>query len=168
MANEINSDKLYIKDIFQKWYRIPEYQRPYVWAKDQINDLLDDISFAQQSDDNSDYFLGSIVFQTDTGDIGVDLLDGQQRLTTLFLLTAVIRDLTTNEDLKSVCKRIIFQKENEFEGIPERIRIIFDIREEVKDFVDKYIKEDGKLNDTDLLKKELDTTKDLSIKNMIG
>jgi len=168
MANEINSDKLYIKDIFQKWYRIPEYQRPYVWAKDQINDLLDDISFAQQSDDNSDYFLGSIVFQTDTGDIGVDLLDGQQRLTTLFLLTAVIRDLTTNEDLKSVCKRIIFQKGNEFEGIPERIRIIFDIREEVKDFVDKYIKEDGKLNDTDLLKKELDTTKDLSIKNMIN
>jgi len=168
VANEINSDKLYIKKIFEKWYRIPEYQRPYVWGKDQINDLLDDISFAQQNDNQSDYFLGSIVFQTDTGDIGVDLLDGQQRLTTLFLLTAVIRDLTNNNDLKSVCKKIIFQKGNEFEGIPERLRIIFDIRDEVKDFVDKYIKEDDKLNDIDSLKQELKNTKDLSIKNMIN
>ena len=168
MANEINSDKLYIKDIFQKWYRIPEYQRPYVWGKDQINDLLDDISFAQQNNENSDYFLGSIVFQTDTDDIGVDLLDGQQRLTTLFLLTAVIRDLTKNDKLKSACQKIIFQEGNEFEGIPERIRIIFDIREEVKDFVEKYIKENGKLNDIESLKKELDVSRDLSVKNMIN
>ena len=43
MSNEIKSEKLYIKDIFKRWYRIPEYQRPYVWGKDQINDLLDDI-----------------------------------------------------------------------------------------------------------------------------
>ena len=66
MSNEIKSEKLYIKDIFKRWYRIPEYQRPYVWGKDQINDLLDDISFAQQNDNESEYFLGSIVFQTKT------------------------------------------------------------------------------------------------------
>jgi len=168
MPNEIDSNKLYIKDIFQKWYRIPEYQRPYVWEEDQINDLLDDISFAQENDNNSDYFLGSIVFQTDTNDIGVDLLDGQQRLTTLFLITAVIRDLTNNKDLKETCKEIIFQKGNEFKGIPERIRIVFDIREEVKDFVDKYIKQEGKLKDKDYLKQELEKTKDLSVKNMIN
>ena len=106
MSNEIKSDKLYIKDIFNRWYRIPEYQRPYVWGKDQINDLLDDISFAQQNDNESEYFLGSIVFQTKTNNNGKyqedDLLDGQQRLTTLFLITAVIRDLTENEKLKNI------------------------------------------------------------------
>jgi len=60
MANKIKSGKLYIKEIFNKWYRIPEYQRPYVWGKDQINDLLDDITFAQQNDKNAEYFLGSM------------------------------------------------------------------------------------------------------------
>ena len=134
MSNEIKSDKLYIKDIFNRWYRIPEYQRPYVWGKDQINDLLDDISFAQQNDNESEYFLGSIVFQTKTNNNGKyqedDLLDGQQRLTTLFLITAVIRDLTENEKLKNICKEIIYQDENDFDGTAERPRTIFDIREE--------------------------------------
>lgn len=122
MSNEIKSEKLYIKDIFKRWYRIPEYQRPYVWGKDQINDLLDDISFAQQNDDKSEYFLGSIVFQTKTNDSGNyqedDLLDGQQRLTTLFLIIAVIRDLTENEQLKTTCKEIIYQDKNEFNNTP--------------------------------------------------
>ena len=171
MSNEIKSEKLYIKDIFKRWYRIPEYQRPYVWGKDQINDLLDDISFAQQNDDKSEYFLGSIVFQTKTNDSGNyqedDLLDGQQRLTTLFLIVAVIRDLTKDKQLKTTCKKIIYQDENEFDSTPERIRVIFDIREEVKEFVDKFIKVDNGLTNVDNLKKELENTKDLSIKNMI-
>ncbi len=172
MANEIESNKLYIKDIFARWYRIPEYQRPYVWGKDQVNDLLDDISFAQQNDDKAEYFLGSIVFQTKKTKNEEyqedDLLDGQQRMTTLFLITAIIRDITENEKLKSICNDIIFQDENEFDGTPERIRIIFDIREEVKEFVDKFIKKDSGLNDIDALKQELKSTKDLSIKNMIN
>ena len=172
MANEIKSGKLYIKDIFTRWYRIPEYQRPYVWGKDQVNDLLDDISFAQQNDDKAEYFLGSIVFQTKKTEKEVyqedDLLDGQQRMTTLFLITAIIRDITENAKLKSICNEIIFQDENEFDGTPERIRIIFDIREEVKEFVDKFIKKDSGLNDTNALKQELKSTKDLSIKNMIN
>ena len=171
MSNEIKSEKLYIKDIFKRWYRIPEYQRPYVWGKDQINDLLDDISFAQQNVDKSEYFLGSIVFQTKTNDSGNyqedDLLDGQQRLTTLFLIVAVIRDLTKDKQLKTTCKKIIYQDENEFDSTPERIRVIFDIREEVKEFVDKFIKVDNGLTNVDNLKKELENTKDLSIKNMI-
>jgi len=172
LANEIKSGKLYIKDIFTRWYRIPEYQRPYVWGKDQVNDLLDDISFAQQNDDKAEYFLGSIVFQTKKTEKEVyqedDLLDGQQRMTTLFLITAIIRDITENAKLKSICNEIIFQDENEFDGTPERIRIIFDIREEVKEFVDKFIKKDSGLNDTNALKQELKSTKDLSIKNMIN
>jgi len=143
-----------------------------VWGKDQVNDLLDDISFAQQNDDKAEYFLGSIVFQTKKTDNDEyqedDLLDGQQRMTTLFLITAIIRDITENEQLKSSCNDIIFQDENEFDGTPERIRIIFDIREEVKEFVDKFIRKDSGLNDTESLRQELKTTKDLSIKNMIN
>lgn len=145
MSNQVSLDKLFIKDIFQKWYRIPSYQRPYVWEKDQVFDLLDDITNAYARDKESEYFLGSLVLQEkenrDYQDF--DILDGQQRLTTLFLITAVIRDLTKNEDRKRTCQESIFRKGNKDDNIPERLRIIFDIRDEVKDFVDTYVKHDG-------------------------
>jgi len=153
MANQIDSEKLLIKEIFERWYKIPNYQRPYVWGKDQITDLLDDISYALQQNDKAEYFLGSTVFQTKKDEDGEyvedDVLDGQQRLTTLFLLTATIRDLTSNKSLKETCEKIIYQNANEFDGTPERIRIIFDIRSEK-------------------LKTARDKTDDLSIKNMVN
>jgi uncharacterized protein with ParB-like and HNH nuclease domain len=172
MANTIESDKIFIKSIFEMWYRIPEYQRPYVWESDQINDLLDDISFAQQQNKDSEYFLGSIVFQkkliknNDGAEyIENDLLDGQQRLTTLFLLTAVIRDITENTTRRTTCQKSIFQEANPDDNIPERLRIVFDIRNEVRDFIDIYIKEvDGTKNEK--LNELAMNSKDLSIRNM--
>lgn len=172
MANTIDSDKIYIKEVFELWYRIPEYQRPYVWGKDQVHDLLDDISFAQQQNKDSEYFLGSIVFQkkevkSKSGNYTEnDLLDGQQRLTTLLLLTAVIRDLATNATRIKTCQESIYQEANPDDFIPERLRIVFDIRDEVRDFVDAYVKtESGTLKEEEL--KELaNTSKILSIKNM--
>jgi len=172
MANTIESDKIFIKSIFEMWYRIPEYQRPYVWGTDQINDLLDDVSFAQQQNKDSEYFLGSIVFQkkqihsSDGSEYTEnDLLDGQQRLTTLFLLTAVIRDITDNKIRKATCQKSIFQEANPDDNIPERLRIVFDIRDEVRDFIDKYVKEENGTK-KDKLKELSKNSKDLSIKNM--
>lgn len=172
MANQIDSKKLLIKEIFERWYKIPNYQRPYVWGKDQITDILDDISYALQQNDKAEYFLGSTVFQTIKDEDGEyvedDVLDGQQRLTTLFLLTAAIRDLTSNKSLKETCEKIIYQNANEFDGTPERIRIIFDIRDEVKEFVNNYIKNTNGTSDFEKLKAERDKTDDLSIKNIIN
>ena len=140
--SEIKSGKWYIKDAFEKWYRIPDYQRPYVWEKDQVIDLLDDISIACEKDANGEYFLGSLVLKenNDKGYIEYDVLDGQQRLTTLFLLTAVVRDLTDSEQRKQTCHNSIFQQGNVDDNIPERLRIVFDIRDDVKVFVDEYIR----------------------------
>ena len=92
MSQKIESDKLFVKDVFQKWYRIPEYQRPYVWGDDQVGELLEDVRRASESNPNAQYFLGSMVLQKNQKKEGAtsydeyDLLDGQQRLTTLFLL----------------------------------------------------------------------------------
>jgi uncharacterized protein with ParB-like and HNH nuclease domain len=86
---KIESEKLLVKEVFNKWFRIPEYQRPYVWGNDQISELLDDIMQARNSNPESEYFLGSMVLQKKekvegtTRYIEYDLLDGQQRLTTL-------------------------------------------------------------------------------------
>ena len=144
----IESEKLYVGEIFEKWYRVPEYQRPYVWGKDQIAELLQDLNDAMNRDDNAQYFLGSMVLQKKTSEknstnfVEYDVLDGQQRLTTLFLLVSVIRDLTENEDCLKTCKEIIFPKKNLFTNTPERLRVVFDIRQEVKDFIDFYVKEE--------------------------
>ena len=89
-GNEIKSEKILLKDVFRMWFLIPEYQRPYVWGYEEIHDLLDDLTFAAKSKPEAEYFLGSLVFQAKPADKSKeqdfdenDLLDGQQRLTTL-------------------------------------------------------------------------------------
>lgn len=168
MSNKINVESSYIKDIFSKWYRIPNYQRPYVWGKDQIFELLDDITTAYQKDKNSEYFLGSLVLQDrDNPDfLEFDVLDGQQRLTTLFLITAVIRDLTTDKKRKNTCQESIFQEKNDDDNIPERLRIVFDIREEVKEFIDEFVKEGDATLSEKIQSIAKDKKKNLSLYNM--
>lgn len=175
MAQKIESDKLLIKDVFKKWFRIPEYQRPYVWESDQVNELLDDVMQAQISNSESEYFLGSMVLKKNekvegqTRYIEYDLLDGQQRLTTLFLITAVVRDLTlaSNTSRLNTCKESIFQMENTDDNVPERLRIVFDIRDTVRDFINDFVKQDGgtkRLNELEL--KINNKEEDISIRNM--
>jgi uncharacterized protein with ParB-like and HNH nuclease domain len=43
-GNEIRSEKILLKDVFSLWFRIPEYQRLYVWGYEEIHDLLDDLN----------------------------------------------------------------------------------------------------------------------------
>jgi hypothetical protein len=73
-------------------FLIPDYQRPYAWSRDQCMTLWDDVvNFAipegneDSFDDNEEYFLGPIVtFRNEAGQL--EIIDGQQRLTTLLLL----------------------------------------------------------------------------------
>ena len=175
MAQKIESDKLFVKDVFQKWYRVPEYQRPYVWGADQVIELLDDVYQARQSNPESQYFLGSMVLKKSDKQDGAtkyeeyDLLDGQQRLTTLFLITAVVRDLTpkSNEPRIKTCRETIYQTAIPDDNIPERSRIVFDIRDKVRDFVDSYIKSDAGTKKVDELKQlSQKSDEDISIRNM--
>jgi len=170
--NHIDSDKIFIKHAFEWWYRVPEYQRPYVWGTDQVNDLLEDVAYAMTTKPNGEYFLGSIVLQKRaTPDASGkeyqenDLLDGHQRLTTCLMLHAVARDLTHDIKLKNTCLETIFQEENPYDGIPERFRIVFDIRDDVRDFVSRFLKPDGGTNDEAALK-EAQNSKDASVRNM--
>lgn len=170
MSSQITTNKLTISEVFENWYCIPSYQRAYVWEKDQVIDLLDDISSTCDKDKNSEYFLGSLVLQEKKVDNykEFDVLDGQQRLTTLFLIMAVIRDLATDKDLKNTCKNIIFQEHNKFKRIPERLRLVFNIREDVKDFVDEYIKNENGTQSKNLIGYAADKKCSLSIINMVN
>jgi len=172
-GNEIKSEKILLRDVFSMWFRIPEYQRPYVWGYEQIHDLLDDLTFAATNKPDSEYFLGSLVFQFKSADKSKgqdfdenDLLDGQQRLTTLVLLLAVLRDLSENLDLKNTCQKCIYQKEDKFVQIPERFRMLFLIRREVREFIEKFLIPYGGISDNSLEQHAVKTT-DVSVRNMI-
>lgn len=175
MTQKIESDKLLVKDVFSKWFRIPEYQRPYVWDKDQVIELLDDVMQARTSNPDSQYFLGSMVLRRNLKQEGTtkyeeyDLLDGQQRLTTLFLITAVVRDLTpkSNTSRLKTCHETIYQMANTDDNIPERLRIVFDIRDQVKEFINEFIKQDGgTAKEQELKFKVSNSDEDISIRNM--
>ena len=73
-------------------YQIPDFQRPYVWEEPQAIALVNDLLGAWRTNDG-DYFLGSAVLvQHPSGD-DVDIIDGQQRMTTLCILLALLRHL---------------------------------------------------------------------------
>jgi hypothetical protein len=118
---QIESAKIVIGEVFSRfWFRIPDYQRAYVWGKDEISELIDDVNYASEHNPEGQYFLGSMVLRkaTRTTD-GVsfeeyELLDGQQRLTTLMLMLACIRDRVTDAKLKGACREMLYQEENKW------------------------------------------------------
>lgn len=173
-GNQIATNKITIKETFAEdmWYCIPDYQRPYVWGDDQISSLLDDIAHAAKNTPNSQYFLGSLVLHCETkqleGTSYVEnaVLDGQQRLTTLYMLHAVIRDITENGKRQKSCAETIFQEGDPDDGIPERLRLEFAIRSDVSKFVNKYIKEEGGTKNEEGLEKLIKDSKNVSIRNM--
>lgn len=76
-------------------YKIPQYQRPYKWEDEQVDKLWSDIYEAFEANEDN-YFLGSIITakpRDNEKSAYVDVVDGQQRLTTLMILFCVIRDL---------------------------------------------------------------------------
>lgn len=75
-------------------FRIPSYQRPYAWTTEQAGELLSDIEAARARDPDAPYFLGSVVLIKAPQKPEADVVDGQQRLTTLTILLCVLRDLS--------------------------------------------------------------------------
>jgi uncharacterized protein with ParB-like and HNH nuclease domain len=95
MEDIFKPSSLTIKQLFgntDALYQIPRYQRPYSWGEEQLEKLWDDLLEAQENDPN--YFLGSIITaKPEESSSYLDIVDGQQRLTTLLILLCVIRDL---------------------------------------------------------------------------
>lgn len=165
--NKIIAEKKELNFILSDfWFLIPEYQRSYVWDTDNIQDLLDDLWFAFLNKPESEYFLGSLVLKktTETKFNEFEVLDGQQRLTTFFILMSVLRDASNNQDLKDACQDRIFQKENKYKGIPERIRIEYKIRDNVDSFIKKHVLEKDGTIKSEI--KNLIDSKNVSISHM--
>jgi uncharacterized protein with ParB-like and HNH nuclease domain len=98
MEDIFRPQSLTIKQLFgnsDALYQIPRYQRPYSWGDDQLEKLWDDLKDAMENDPN--YFLGSVITaKPQDASNYIDIVDGQQRLTTLLILLCVYRDLYPN------------------------------------------------------------------------
>lgn len=75
-----------IGSVFEGFYRIPRFQRPYSWEREHVEEFWNDTV----AEGESDYFIGSIVLFHDKDALGI--VDGQQRLTTLTMMLAALRN----------------------------------------------------------------------------
>ncbi|MGC7720125.1 DUF262 domain-containing protein [Staphylococcus epidermidis] len=106
-----------ISTIFQRSaeYRVPRYQRDYVWKENNWSELLTDLTFTINTDSNTtwSHFLGTIVLNDKNNTLGsskdpgvayYEIIDGQQRLTTIYIIFAVIvkhlNSINTEESIK--------------------------------------------------------------------
>lgn len=117
---------------------IPEYQRPYSWSDDEIITLFEDLwEFSIErthSDGAKNYFLGCVVSYEENGER--QIIDGQQRITSLFLLLRAVFSMLEKEDNKTDEVNNFIQKikpalwkENEMTGKEDRSKIL--LRSEV-------------------------------------
>lgn len=95
---EFQSDLITLKHVVSKQYffNIPIYQRLYVWGKEQIHTLLDDIVAAWLENKNEFYLGGTLVIERTENEFDdvrcFDLIDGQQRFTTLWLISVILKE----------------------------------------------------------------------------
>lgn len=162
-TEKIKAKEYFIKDLLSPkfLFEIPDYQRAYSWTTENLKQLVDDISDSirlnkeREFDSFEPYFIGSIVLcgkeYREDGFGRYEVIDGQQRLTSLIMLIATIRDIINNEEYKKVLSSLIYQEPNELMGIKEDIRV--KVRGKESDFFKKYILTEGGTS----LVSELDT-----------
>lgn len=128
-------------------FNIPIYQRLYVWKELQVNKLLEDI-FDAYSREEDNYYLGGVV--TYSNGEKLDLIDGQQRFTTLWLICMVISSIEPN----------VYDEMKRFCGNRQELRIQFAIRPQITEFLlgllEKKQNEDDNINQVSDVKNMID------------
>lgn len=119
-------------------YVIPTYQRPYAWTPVQAGELFSDLYdfFTKEKEDT--YFLGSIVLIKDEGKPHAEVIDGQQRLTTLTILLAALTYKAAGK-IRDSFNRYLCEPGNELEGLSQKPRLT--LRERDRDFFKSYVQD---------------------------
>lgn len=113
-------------------FSIPTYQRPYVWGDEQLKKLLDDFYTSFKQSATSIYYVST--FLTKEENQHAELIDGQQRFTTLWLISFVISHLCPSSSISKFLK-----KEN-------NLRLGFEIRKEVSEFLEALLTDSSMVN----------------------
>lgn len=138
MSKKISGAEYPLAKIFSSdfEYIIPSYQRPYAWTVDQASELFDDLYDFFISEPDEGYFLGSIVLIKQENLPQAEVIDGQQRLTTLTILLATIASRMSGPERDTLTK-YIKEPGNKFEGLEPKPRLT--LRERDKEFFEKFV-----------------------------
>jgi len=149
MAVKIEASEKPLQKVFSSDYDflIPLYQRPYAWTVEEagelLNDLLDNMGAdATPVDETNPYFLGSIVLVK--GDAPrADVVDGQQRLTTLTILFSALRPLLSQIEADGLTA-LLYETANPILGTSNRYRLT--LRKQDTTFFQIYVQDKGGIN----------------------
>lgn len=133
MERKFNTQIISLSSLDEFDFSIPTYQRPYVWGNEQIKKLLDDFLLTFKNSPEESYYVST--FLTKENDKHAELIDGQQRFTTLWIIAFVMQKLNSNSAITNFLKK------------DEKLRLGFEIRKEVSDYLEHL------LGDTIQLKK---------------
>ncbi|MCH4552196.1 DUF262 domain-containing protein [Aestuariibaculum lutulentum] len=125
MENKFNTDIVSLASLDAYDFSIPTYQRPYVWGNEQIKKLLDDFLVSFRNTNNESYYVST--FLTKENGTHAELIDGQQRFTTLWIIAFVMHKLNSNSTI------IHFLKKD------DKLRLGFEIRKEVSDYLEHLL-----------------------------
>ena len=108
-------------------YSIPKFQRDYSWTQDEWEDLWQDIETSLSSSNDDVHYMGYLVLKTLDGKVH-DVVDGQQRLTTLSLLALAVlkslQDLVDSSTEAEDNKRRIVQLRNTYIGYLDPVTLV--------------------------------------------
>lgn len=110
-------------------FSIPTYQRPYVWGDEQLKKILDDFYSTFQQSKDAIYYVSN--FLTKEEEFHAELIDGQQRFTTLWLISFVINTISSNSQITKFLKK------------DKQLRLGFEIRKEVSEFLESLLQDES-------------------------
>lgn len=142
---KLSAREVYVKDLLYSnaAFYVPNYQRHFAWSIDQVEQFFDDLKEAYKKGRPS-YFLGNIILinRSEEEDIQkYEIVDGQQRLMTMAIICAVMRDLHRDDEAKSVLESVLYKRGNRYTAEPSYDRL--KIRDPESEFFSKYIMQKG-------------------------
>ena len=147
MGTKISGKEYPIAQIFSSAFdfHIPSYQRPYAWGTEETSTLFEDLyGFFKSEQKEENYFLGSVVLIKEEETPKSDVIDGQQRLTTLTILLSVLTQHFTQADTKADYQSYLREPGRPSQGLAPSPRL--HLREKDKKFFEDYV-QGFKLND---------------------
>ncbi|KPD03618.1 DUF262 domain-containing protein [Moellerella wisconsensis] len=163
---EIKSLKKILTDD-ELFYQIPDYQRPYSWDNDNVEALIDDLVTAFENSIDEKYFCGSLVLVKNKSDNRLDIIDGQQRITTFTILACVIRDYYGEALNEKNSKYIITSIQDEYEKSKRKLKFLTSEYEQI-DFEHTVLKKiDFEQNSTKTLNKNRYLKNAITMKNIL-
>lgn len=104
----IENHKYSIEEAFREcFYIIPDYQREYVWTDKEVSQLIDDIDEQIDASQAREYFIGTILVSPTDQKYHYEVIDGQQRLTTFFLLLCALKHMFQGEPHRQTISALI-------------------------------------------------------------